>query len=166
MRLRQPEGTEYRAFHLRSTEKTFKTKRNGASARIKICVLWTERGNWTKLNGFTWASRPILPLFKTCSESKWTHVIFKQIAPLEWTSHCQGEIVGRYYYVLNSPFHPFDNPSYTIALWWTIERLSWALWALGSGLMTVLQEGIYVFKQAPCPSVRTARQKNALVFKQ
>ena len=80
------------------------------------------------------------------------------------TSHCQGEIVGRYYYVLNSPFHPFDNPSYTMALWWTIERLSWALWALGSGLMTVLQEGIYVFKQAPCPSVRTARQKNALVF--
>ena len=125
-----------------------------------------KRGYWTKLNGFTWASRPILPLFKTCSESKWTHVIFKQIlSSFEWTSHCQGEIVGRYYYyVLNSPFHPFDNPSYTIALWWTIERLSWALWALGSGLMTVLQEGIYVFKQAPCPSVRTARQKNALVF--
>ena len=36
---KQPEGTEYRALHLRSTEKTFKTKRNGASARIKICVL-------------------------------------------------------------------------------------------------------------------------------
>ena len=35
----QPEGTEYRALHLRSTEKTFKTKRNGASARIKIYVL-------------------------------------------------------------------------------------------------------------------------------
>ena len=28
-----------RALPLRSTEKTFKTKRNGASARIKICVL-------------------------------------------------------------------------------------------------------------------------------
>ena len=35
---KQPEGTEYRALHLRSTEKTFKTKRNGASVRIKICV--------------------------------------------------------------------------------------------------------------------------------
>ena len=39
VRPRQPEGTEYRAFHLRSTEKTFKTKRNVASSRIKISVL-------------------------------------------------------------------------------------------------------------------------------
>ena len=39
VRPRQPEGTEYRALHLRSTEKTFKTKRIVASARIKICVL-------------------------------------------------------------------------------------------------------------------------------
>ena len=38
VRPKQPEGTEYRALHLRSTEKTFKTKRNVASARIKICV--------------------------------------------------------------------------------------------------------------------------------
>ena len=39
VRPRQPEGTEYRALHLRSTEKTFKTKRNVAPARIKIYVL-------------------------------------------------------------------------------------------------------------------------------
>ena len=73
-----------------------------------------KRGCWAKLNGY---------LKHAQKANEHTHAIFKQIAPLE-TSHCQGEIVGRYYYVLNSPFHPFDNPSYTMALWWTIERLS------------------------------------------
>ena len=101
VRPRQPEGTAYRALHLRSTEKTFKTKRNVASASMpgyvfkiqsdglllvnRLHLIMTNvhstkmgksltSGFWSFVCNWWWFSRKVLDRWDQCSLEAWNSI--------------------------------------------------------------------------------------------